>query len=228
MKFYTIIPASGSGKRFKSRTPKQFFKIEGREIISYVLRKFNSLREIDYIVISTQINYFKRIEKIVLDNEFEKVKSIIEGGNERMDSVYNALRLLKCEKDDFIIVHDAVRPFITTKKIKELKRAAKVYNSVVPALKLNDTIKKADKKNIFEKNIEREGLFRIQTPQIFRYDILMESFKKAYKEKFFGTDESSIVQFAGYPVRIIEGERTNIKVTTKEDLQFNRLFKYLY
>jgi 2-C-methyl-D-erythritol 4-phosphate cytidylyltransferase len=145
-----------------------------------------------------------------------------------MDSVYNALRLLKCEKDDFIIVHDAVRPFITTKKIKELIRAAKVYNSVVPALKLNDTIKKADKKNIFEKNIEREGLFRIQTPQIFRYDILMESFKKAYKEKFFGTDESSIVQFAGYPVRIIEGERTNIKVTTKEDLQFNRLFKYLY
>ena len=151
MKFYTIIPASGSGKRFKSRTPKQFFKIEGREIISYVLRKFNSLREIDYIVISTQINYFKRIEKIVLDNEFEKVKSIIEGGNERMDSVYNALQLLKCDKDDFVIVHDAVRPFITTKKIKELIRAAKVYNSVVPALKLNDTIKKANKKNIYEK-----------------------------------------------------------------------------
>ena len=206
MKFYTIIPAAGSGSRFKNKIPKQFLKIEGKEIIAYVLKKFNNLKEINSIVISSQKIYFKKIAKISLDNNFEKVIQIVEGGRERMDSVYNALIKLKCNADDYVIVHDAVRPFITLKKIKELMQAAKVYNAVVPALKINDTIKKFNDKNFFEKSIDRDKLFKIQTPQIFRYDILMNAFDKAYKKKFFSTDESSIVQFAGYPVKAIEGE----------------------
>jgi|WetSurMetagenome_2_1015567.scaffolds.fasta_scaffold584937_1 2-C-methyl-D-erythritol 4-phosphate cytidylyltransferase len=227
MKFYTIIPASGYGKRFKSGIPKQFLKLGEKEIISYVIHKFNSLKDVEYIIISTQKKYFKKIAKISQDNGFEKVKHLVEGGKERMDSVYNALCKLICNNDDYVIIHDAVRPFITTKKVKELIKAVKKYDSVVPALKINDTIKEADKKLFFKKSIKRDNLYKIQTPQIFRYDILMDAFNKAYTKKFNGTDESSIVQFAGYPVKIIEGEVTNIKITTKEDLRLDEFLNCL-
>jgi len=228
MKFYVIIPASGSGVRYGSKLPKQFIRIDGKEIIAYTLQKFDSLKSVDSIVIATQKKYINKLRYLVKENKFRKVLNIVEGGKTRHDSVSNGLKALRPDKNDFIIVHDAVRPFITVKKIRELMKEVKDCNAVIPGLRINDTTKEVSKNNIIRKTIPRENLWIAQTPQLFRYDILKRAFEKADENKFKGTDESSIVEYAGYKVKIIEGEKTNVKITTNEDIQsleINELLK---
>jgi 2-C-methyl-D-erythritol 4-phosphate cytidylyltransferase len=221
MSFHVIIPASGSGVRFSNKTPKQFIKTGGSEIIAQTLHTFNFVKEIESIIIATQKNYFDRVIKIVFENKFEKVTKIVEGGHHRMDSVYNALMNTNCKKNDYIIVHDAVRPFVSSDLIKRLIKETKKFKVVIPGLLINDTVKRTDKKFIVKETVKRENLYRIQTPQVFRYDILVKSFEKAYADNYIGTDEASITEYAGYATKLIEGEASNIKITVKEDLKNN-------
>lgn len=218
MKIKVIIPASGSGERFGGQTPKQFLKIDGREIIAHTLEKFNSLKSVDEIIISTKLEYFVRLATIIKKHKFRKIKKIVEGGKRRQDSVYNALINLEIDDDDLILIHDAVRPFISSKKINELINAAKQEKCVILGLPVSETIKRADNNNFIKETIDRSNLWSVQTPQAFRFDILKKSFEKAYRENFTGTDESAMVENAGYKVKVIEGERKNIKITTKKDL----------
>jgi len=219
VKVKVIIPASGTGTRFGGKTPKQFLKIGGKEIIALTLEKFHSVNSIDEIIISTKKKYFDRIKSIIKKNDFYKIKKITEGGKLRQDSVYRGLMNLECTAKDLIIIHDAVRPFISKKKITELIKAARKENCVILGLPLNETIKKVNSKNLVERTINREGLWSIQTPQIFRYDILKRSFEKATKKKFTGTDESAIVEYSEYKVKVIEGEKENIKITVRKDVR---------
>ncbi len=219
MKVKVIIPASGRGVRFGSKTPKQFLKIEGREIILRTIEKFHSIKLIDEIIISTKSECFVKLNNLIKKNKFSKVKKVVEGGKLRQDSVYNALLHLECSADDIILVHDAVRPFISPKKITELINEAVKVKCVIPGLPVTETVKKVNKKNEVITTVDRNGLWTIQTPQAFTYDVLKKSFEKAYKEKFTGTDESSIVENAGYKVKVINGEIANIKITLKEDLK---------
>ena len=226
MKFNVIIPASGSGDRFRTRIPKQFIKLRGKELITYTIRKFNSINNVESIVIATKKEYFKKLQKLIIDNKFHKVTNIVEGGTTRHDSVFNGLKAIVSSYECYIIIHDAVRPFITEKKIKEMMKVVKECKAVIPALKVNDTIKEVNRSNVVIRTIQRKYLWEVQTPQIFKYDVLWKSFTKANSKKLKGTDESSIVENAGYKVKIIEGEKTNIKITTKDDLKpfdINRL-----
>jgi len=223
MKVKVIIPASGSGIRFGGINPKQFLKIGGREIISLTIEKFHSLNSIDEIIIPTKKEYFNRIKSIIRKNDFYKVKKITEGGKLRQDSVYKGLLNLECENNDLIMIHDAVRPFISKKKISELIKEAKIENCVILGLRINDTVKKINSKNFVEKTVSREDLWWIQTPQIFRCDILKRSFETAMKDKFVGTDESAIVEYSGYKIKVIEGEKENIKITVRGDVRREKL-----
>lgn len=218
MKIKTIIPASGTGTRFGGNTPKQFLKIDGKEILAHSISAFHSLKAIDEIIISTRTEYFEIIKLIIRKNNFHKIKHIVEGGKLRQDSVYRGLMNLECSDEDIILVHDAVRPFISREKIIEIIDEAVKYDCVVPGLKIPETIKKVSRKNFVETTIDREMLRAIQTPQAFRYGILKKSFMKAIEDKFTGTDESSIVEHSGYRVKVIEGERKNIKITVREDM----------
>lgn len=218
MSIKVIIPASGSGTRFGGNIPKQFMKIEGKEILAHAISTFHQIRSIDEIIIATKQEYFEKIKLIIRKNKFFKVKRIVEGGKLRQDSVYRALMNLDCSENDFILVHDAVRPFISRDKILELIKEVKKHNCVILGLPVAETLKKIDKKNYVEKTIDRENVWSIQTPQAFRYDILKKSFEKAYKDNFNGTDESSLAEYSGYKVKVIEGEKTNIKITLKADL----------
>jgi 2-C-methyl-D-erythritol 4-phosphate cytidylyltransferase len=220
MSFHVIIPASGSGTRFAGKVPKQFIKIEGKELIARTLLKFNTIQNIDSIVIATRKIFFDRLIKVVFENNIGKVTKIVEGGENRMDSVYNALMNMNCSKNDFIIVHDAVRPFVSGYLISRLINEAKKFNSVIPGILISDTVKRTDKKSMVVNTIPRENLYRIQTPQVFRYDILIKSFEKAYRDNYIGTDEAAIVEYAGYKIKLIEGEDSNIKITLKEDLKY--------
>jgi 2-C-methyl-D-erythritol 4-phosphate cytidylyltransferase len=219
MSYYVIIPASGSGIRFAGNTPKQFLKIDGKEIITYTLEKFNSIQTINSIIVSTQKKFFDKLIRIIFENNISKATKIVEGGERRMDSVYNALMNLNCKKNDFIIIHDAVRPFVSKSLIERLIKETKKINAVIPGILINDTVKRTDKKLIVKDTVPRENLYRIQTPQVFRYDILVKSFEKAYRDNYIGTDEAALVEFAGYKIKLIEGEYTNFKITVKEDLK---------
>ena len=151
MNFYVIIPASGIGKRFGSKIPKQFVKINGVDILSIVLNRFNSCKKIKSIFISTKKEYILKVKNICIKNNFDKVGLIITGGKLRQDSVYNALKMIDCNDDDRIIVHDAVRPFLSKKLLEKLIGESKKYDCVVPGIKLTNTIKKTDEKgNVLE------------------------------------------------------------------------------
>lgn len=218
MKVKVIIPASGSGERFGGKTPKQFLKIDGKEIIAHTLEKFNSVGLIDEIIISAQLEYFVKLSTIIKKCNLKKVKKITEGGKLRQDSVYNALINLECDSDDLVLVHDAVRPFISKKKIIELVKAAEKEKCVILGLPVNETIKRVDKKNIVTETIDRNNVWAIQTPQAFQYSILLNAFEKSMSENFIGTDEAAIVENAGFPVKLLPGEKGNVKITVKGDL----------
>jgi len=218
MRCITIIPASGTGSRFESKIPKQFYKIEGDEILIHTLKKFECVSEITEIIIATKNIFFKKIENLLKKHSFSKKYKIVQGGKRRQDSVYSALKACECNENDIILVHDAVRPYLTVKLIKKLIRNAKKYKAVIPVLNIDDTIKKI-KNNFVENTIPRSDLKRAQTPQAFEFGILFNAFRAAYENNIYATDESSIVENYGYPVSIIEGEEANIKITKKENIR---------
>lgn len=219
MNFYVIIPASGIGKRFGSKIPKQFVKINGVDILSIVLNRFNSCKKIKSIFISTKKEYILKVKNICIKNNFDKVGLIITGGKLRQDSVYNALKMIDCNDDDRIIVHDAVRPFLSKKLLEKLIDESKKYDCVVPGIKLTNTIKKTDEKGNVLETISRENLWSIQTPQIFNYSKLIKAFEISNKDGYIGTDEASLMEYANFKSKVILGEEENIKITTKKDLK---------
>ena len=219
LKYKVIIAASGSGERFGSKTPKQFQKINGKEILAITIDRFHRISLIDEIVISTKPEYFTKVSTIIRKNNFRKVKKIVEGGKRRQDSVYNALlNLDNCNPEDVILVHDGVRPFVSSKLIHTLMEEVKFYDGVIPVLPVSETVKEIEG-NIVRKTIDRSKIYFAQTPQVFRYEVLKRSFEKAYKENFDATDESSIVENAGYKIKSVQGESKNIKITLKDDLK---------
>lgn len=218
MNFYLIIPASGTGNRFGLKTPKQFYKTKGKEIIVHTLSRFNSVKDIKSIFISTKKEYVNKIYFLADKYKLHKVRNVVIGGNLRQDSVYNALSSINAVKGDRIIIHDAVRPYFSLKLLKQLMNESIKFDCVIPALQITDTIKLSDSKNNVVCTIPRKNLWSVQTPQIFEYSKLVNAFKLAKMEKFIGTDEASLMEFAGYKVRIVEGEKSNIKITTRKDL----------
>ena len=223
MKSVLIIPAAGTGSRFNSKIPKQFIKLDGKEIIIHTIERFSKLKEIDSIVIASQKEYFKKIIRLLLINGITKPAKIVAGGKERQDSVYNALINCGCEKGDIVLIHDSVRPFVSEKLIKKLIQTAIKYKAVIPVIPVNDTIKEVTN-NTIVRTILRDKLKRAQTPQVFEYSTLLNAFAYAKKTKFIGTDEAAVAEHNKIKVRAIEGELTNIKITQKSDLKNHSTF----
>jgi len=217
-----IIPVAGQGKRFGGQTPKQFLDIGGQSIIEITLQKFVSHVEINHgvvVVPENDINFsgtlFRRI------SGFEKKFKVISGGKKRQDSVYNGLESIP-PNTDIVIVHDGVRPLVSSLLIsKSINRALKM-GACVAALPVKDTIKRVENDTVLE-TISRNNLWQVQTPQSFRYSVLKEAHIKARENDFYSTDESSLVEWNGHPVSIIPGESNNIKITTNADLELSRL-----
>jgi 2-C-methyl-D-erythritol 4-phosphate cytidylyltransferase len=154
-----------------------------------------------------------------LKNKITKLTNLVEGGETRFQSVRNAFRQVESSGDDIVIIHDAVRPYIYTDTyfIERLLMEIKKFDGVVPGIKIPETVKRA-KNYIVTETIDRENLFTIQTPQVFRYKALKVSYEKYGSENDF-TDEAALVERAGYRVKVAEGMRENIKITTPEDMR---------
>ena len=212
-----FIVAAGTGSRMNMGINKQFIKLEGKEIIAYTIEKFYNNSNIEDIVVVVKEDESEFFKKEILDKyNFKNVK-IAYGGKERQDSVYNGLKLLD-EKCDVVLIHDGARPFVSDKIIDKSIEEAKEHKAIVVGVPVKDTIKVIDNdKNIVD-TPNRSVLWAVQTPQTFDYNILIDAYKDAFKNKFYGTDDAMLVERIGYKVKMLEGSYNNIKITTQEDL----------
>jgi 2-C-methyl-D-erythritol 4-phosphate cytidylyltransferase len=214
-----VIPAGGLGKRFGAKKPKQLVEINGIPILQHTLHKFQSCPAVDFIVVSSHPKYVTDVEKIIKRNKFTKIISVVSGGRHRQDSVWNAVREIVKHQPDIILIHDAVRPFVSNKIILNVIQAVKKYEAAIPAVAPKDTIKISDNDGFVITTPDRNKLFAVQTPQGFKTKIIVEAFQKAHADKFYGTDDSSLVERLGKKVKIVESDYMNIKITTKEDFE---------
>ncbi|MDZ7625118.1 MAG: 2-C-methyl-D-erythritol 4-phosphate cytidylyltransferase [Ignavibacteriaceae bacterium] len=217
MRVFAVIPAGGKGKRGGTATPKQYIRFHGKELIVYTLEVFQKNNLVDEIIISAEQPYHTLLNKIAKDYNLTKISQLVEGGEERQDSVYNALKSINAEDGDLIAVHDAARPMLPDSILTKAINTAKEKGNALVCLKARDTLLKGDQ--IVKEYVDRSEIYYVQTPQIFRYKDLKKAMKKAYEKNFIGTDESMLVKELGIDINIVEGSMLNFKVTTMTDIE---------
>lgn len=222
MRCAAIIPAGGTGSRSGYSLPKQFLKIHGKELIIYTLEIFERSSLVHSVTVAVHPDYNRLMKRLAEKYKLKKLNNIVDGGSERQDSVFNALSSLSLHNNDLIAVHDAARPLLPIKTLNNAINLANKNGNALVCIKASDTLIKTKKSNL--EYLDRDSIFYVQTPQIFRYDDLFKAMKLAYNKKFKGTDESSIMNFAGHKINLAEGSLLNFKVTTPEDIL---LFKKL-
>lgn len=221
MKVTAIIAAAGAGRRMKADRPKQLFLLHNTPILIYTIRKFDACRVVDNVIVAAPRESVDEIRSLVSEAGFSKPISVIQGGDRRQDSVAMALQHLSPEVT-VVLVHDAVRPFVSVEEIEAVVQKAEEHGAAILAVPIVDTVKQVEK-DLVDATLAREHLVLAQTPQAFRIEILREAFEGAKKDEYYGTDESSLVERLGRPVSIVRGSERNIKITRPTDLVLARV-----
>ena len=211
-----IVLAGGRGKRMNYHKSKQFIEIKGKPVLVYTLEKFIYNKSIDEVILVLPEDEVDYCKKEVLQKYSVKVDRIVIGGKERQDSVFNALEAM--EKANIVLIHDGARPFISEKIIEEGIKYANIYGAAAPGVTPKDTIKIKNEDNISVDTPDRNTLVAVQTPQCFKYDEIYQCHRKIKEENAIVTDDTSVVERYGHKVYLYEGDYTNIKITTPEDL----------
>lgn len=213
-----IVLAAGSGKRMQSSTPKQYLLLDGKPIIYYSLKAFeeSSVDEIILVVSKNDVEYCHKA--IVEKYQFKKVHHIIEGGSERYHSVYQGLNTIS--DADYVLIHDGARPFVTVKMIERTIEEVLLHNACIVGVPSKDTIKIVDEEGIVIETPNRDYVWSIQTPQAFSFDLVVEAYKRILDDMPLNiTDDAMIVEHAlKYPIKLVMGSYSNIKITTPEDI----------
>ncbi|EJO5349201.1 2-C-methyl-D-erythritol 4-phosphate cytidylyltransferase [Clostridium botulinum] len=212
-----IVVAAGKGKRMNSSINKQFLNIKNRPILYYTLNKFSTHKDIDEIVLVTLEDKIQVCKDIIDKYNIKKVSKIVPGGKERQDSVYNGLKAVS--KDcDIVLIHDAARPFVNNDIIENGIKYVKQYGAAACGVMPKDTIKIKDKKGFSIDTPRRNDLFIVQTPQCFKYNIILDCHQKLKSHNKKVTDDTMVLENYGKQVYLYEGNYSNIKITTPEDL----------
>lgn len=216
MKFTCIVVAAGRGRRARSAANKILVRAGSKPILHYTLKPFAALGECEGIILVANGDDIVQqlLDEDLLTREF-RVSKIVEGGEHRVDSVRNGLAALE-PSVEFVAIHDAARPFVTKDTILAVVRAAEQYGAAIAATPAGDTLKEADDDMFVVRTISREGIFQAQTPQAFRRDVLERALAAADANAV--TDDAQLVELAGGRVRLVESPRTNMKITTPEDV----------
>ncbi|WP_069130690.1 2-C-methyl-D-erythritol 4-phosphate cytidylyltransferase [Rhodohalobacter halophilus] len=220
MQFSLIIPAAGSGTRLGKDVPKPYLVIAGKSILAHTLNRFLKIDSLNQIIVVTSDDYLKETSNILKAEVGRLPFHVVKGGNERQESVQNALNVVSGESD-LIAVHDAVRPFVSKTTIENcLNRASLRRNDgAIVAVPSRDTIKKIDLDSMISHTPKRDEMWLAQTPQIFKKKVLMEAYRFAALNGVAGTDDASLVERIGGVVEIVEGDIQNFKITYPLDLQ---------
>jgi 2-C-methyl-D-erythritol 4-phosphate cytidylyltransferase/2-C-methyl-D-erythritol 2,4-cyclodiphosphate synthase len=215
-----IIPAAGSGARLGGPMAKQFLEIAGAPILIHTLRRFDACAEIDWIVVALRAEEVETFRQSLPAYQIQTPIRLVSGGAERSDSILNALEAAAEFQPEIVAVHDAVRPFVTPAQISSVLEKAREIGAAILALPANDTIKEVED-GLIRRTIDRRRIWRAQTPQAFRYELLLRANREARAAGLppaMTTDDSLLVERLGAPVAVVEGSAHNIKITTPEDL----------
>ena len=236
MKVVVIIPAAGLGTRMasapstkekKGAPSKQFTDLGGTPILVRTLRKFAASAAVDQIWVALRKSEIGNVRARLEKEALPKRVQLVEGGEHRQQSVANALAAVGAAAEDIILVHDAVRPFVTAEIIEDVIRAAQKYGAAIAGMPAVDTVKQVERTSdgaLIKTTIPRERVVMAQTPQGFRYDVIKKAFDEATADGFMGTDEASLVERSGHGVAVVMGSPRNIKITTPADLQLAEFY----
>ena len=214
-----IILVAGNSTRYGKGINKNLEQIDDKPVFLYSLNAFDNNKYIDNIIIAVKANEKEEIEKILKEDKFLKEVKIVIGGKTRKESVYNCIK----EADsDIVIIHDGARPVIKQEYINNCIKNMNKYDGVTIGVKSKDTIKITDENNIVLNTTKREFTWNIQTPQCFKRKILLNMHNKYKDEKV--TDDCELLEKDNYKIKILEGDYTNIKITTQEDFEIVKKF----
>lgn len=214
-----IIVAAGNSSRMKKNLNKMFILLDDIPVLAHTLLKFENSKHINKIIVVTKQESIMTVNDIVREFGVSKVSEIIPGGKTRQDSVMCGLKYVDAD-DEIVLVHDGARPFISIEKIGEAVLSASSFGAAALGIPAKDTVKIVNGDNFVSETPDRNSIRLIQTPQAFKSDILKLAYIKAGEDGFLGTDDCSVVEHSNIPVKIIDGEYTNIKITTTDDLCF--------
>ena len=199
--------------------PKQYLKVGGLPLLVYSLRILDGVEAISEIILAVPEEDRRYCEEdIVHRYGINKISHIVAGGRRRQDSVRNGL-LAASDSADFVLVHDGARPFVTTQLVDQAIEMAFGVGAAVVAIPMPDTVKQVDSTGIVQRTLDRERLWLIQTPQVFRFSWLVEGHQMAESKNLEVTDDASLIEYLGYPISVVQGSSMNIKITRPEDLQ---------
>ena len=215
-----IIVAAGSSNRMGLETNKIFLDLCGKTVIERTISAFIDIPEIKEIILVTRKEFFENFKKIITN--FSLNIKLVEGGSSREESTYNGL-LEVSANSDFVLCHDGARPLVSKETILNVINELDIYRAVITGVKSKDTIKIVSDDLDVISTPDRRYLYNIQTPQAFEKKVLLEGYKKYLEDNCFATDDSSIVENLNVKIKLVEGEYSNIKITTKEDIFYARV-----
>jgi len=212
-----IIAAAGQGKRMGRGINKAFISLRKKPVFSYSVQTFADCPMVDRLAIVAAPAEISQMEAWLNAMKLSKPWQVVAGGSERQHSIANALTALD-QQDGIIVVHDGARPLTETCLVEEVIKAAQLFRAAIAAVPVKDTVKLAAENGYVCETLERNLVWAVQTPQAFEAAILYQAYRQANTDSFLGTDDSSLVERLGIPVKIVPGNYSNIKVTTPEDL----------
>lgn len=216
-----IIAAAGQGRRMNNSIFKQFLTIENKPIIAYTLEKFCQCTSIDCITIVIPEDQDQVVQYIIKKYQLTKVRNIVVGGATRQKSVFEALKTLDSSIST-VVIHDAVRPLISLQLIDNVIKRGIETGAAVVAVPVQESLKKCSNNEIIY-SLNRDSVWLAQTPQVFEKKLILRAHEQAVLKNISATDDAELVEYLGYPIHIVAGEITNIKITTQSDFELASL-----
>ena len=211
-----LIVFGGKGERISSQVPKQFIKINGKDLVGYTIETFERHPLIDSIVLVAPKDYLTYTQNMVLTSRFYKVVNVIAGGENRQESVRNGLNAIKCKDNDNILIHDGDRPLVGDRLITLCLRELENCDALIPVIKNDDALKEVS--NSGRRYTKDNIVYDIQTPQCFKYKLIKDAHNKLKNDSF--SDDASLIEAIGGEVKLVPGHEYNFKVTTDQDLEY--------
>ena len=222
MKVAAIVPSAGRGARLKTRTGKPYIKLGAKPVLAHTLIALERNKKIKEILVAVEKDKIGKAYREIIQKYNIKKARLLAGGRERMDSVYNALKLVS-DDIDYVLIHDGVRPFVTDELIEDSLKAAARFKASVAGVPVKPTLKFVSEGKFIKHTPPRQYFWEAQTPQVFKKDLIIKAYESARKKNISATDDATLVEKIGIRPKIVMGSYSNIKITTREDLELARI-----
>ncbi len=217
MSLQVVVTAAGQSRRMGGGN-KMLVPLGGEPLLVRTLRVFQDHPRVAEVAVSAPAGQEEDYRSLFRRHGLDRVRRVVTGGAERQDSIFQALRALDPKSGDLVAVHDGARPLVSADLLDRLCEALEGWDGVVPGVPVKDTIKQVDEHGRVLKTLVRSELMAVQTPQVFRAEVLLEAYRQALSQGHLGTDDASLVEWSQGRVRVVPGDYRNLKVTTAEDL----------